>query len=92
MKSVEQIQSDIESLPHEEYLKLVRWFSEKDWDAWDHQLEDDASSGKLDFLINEALEEKAGNKLQNGLGHRLGQDEAEYNSAISGTPSCTRPP
>jgi tRNA(fMet)-specific endonuclease VapC len=30
--------------------------------------------------------------LRKGLGHRLGQDEAECNSAIPGTPSCTRPP
>ena len=56
---VEEIQVAIESLPYEEYIRLRQWFSERDWEKWDRQIETDSESGKLDFLIEEALTEKA---------------------------------
>ena len=56
---VEEIQVAIESLPYQEYIRLRQWFSERDWEKWDRQLEADSESGKLDFLIEEALTEKA---------------------------------
>jgi hypothetical protein len=34
------------------------WIHDKDWSEWDLQLEADEASGKLNFLIDEALEEK----------------------------------
>ena len=37
---------------------------ELDWEQWDKQIQEDSLSGKLDFLIEEALMEKAQNKLQ----------------------------
>jgi hypothetical protein len=63
MTRVEEIQSAIESLSLEEYAQLRQWFSEKDWERWDRQIEKDAESGKLDFLIEEALEEKKQGRL-----------------------------
>lgn len=48
---VEEIQVAIESLPYEEYIRLRQWFSERDWEKWDRQIEADSESGKLDFLI-----------------------------------------
>ena len=51
MKSVEEIKSEIEALPHDEYMKLVHWFTERDWVAWDQQIETDSASGTLDFLL-----------------------------------------
>jgi hypothetical protein len=48
---LEEIQVAIESLPHEEYIRLRQWFSERDWEKWDRQIEADSESGKLDFLI-----------------------------------------
>ena len=39
--------------------RLKHWLQEKDWDEWDRQIEADSASGKLDFLITEAIEEKA---------------------------------
>ena len=63
MTKLERIKSEIESLPHREYMKLVNWFSERDWQAWDAEIERDASAGKLDFLIQEALGEKEQGKL-----------------------------
>jgi len=37
---------------------LRRWFFDKDWEKWDEQIEEDAESGRLDFLIKEVLDEK----------------------------------
>lgn len=64
MASVEHIQSEIESLPRREYVRLLRWMQNKDWEDWDKQLSEDALSGKLDFLIDEALDEKTKGKLK----------------------------
>ena len=64
MSRVEEIQAAIESLPEDEYARLRRWFSEKDWDKWDTQIEADSESGTLDFLIKEARDEKAKGKLK----------------------------
>ena len=61
---VEEIQIAIESLPHHEYIRLRQWFSEKDWQKWDKQIKMDSESGKLDFLIEEALDEKSKGQLK----------------------------
>jgi len=61
---VEEIQAAIESLPYEEYIRLRQWFSERDWEKWDRQIEANSESGKLDFLIAEALTEKAKGSLK----------------------------
>ena len=58
MSHIEEIKRAIESLPEREYSKLRKWLSERDWHAWDRQIEEDSKSGKLDFLIDEALEAK----------------------------------
>ena len=55
---IEEIQVAIESLPPEKYARLRQWFSERDWDQWDRQIEADSNAGKLDFLIKEALTHK----------------------------------
>ena len=64
MSKVEKIQAAIQSLTEEEYVSLRRWFTEKDWEKWDKQIVEDSESGKLDFLIKEALEEKEKGKLK----------------------------
>ena len=58
MAKVEELKSEIEKLPAEDYAELYRWLLETDWEQWDAQIETDAKSGKLDFLVEEALEEK----------------------------------
>jgi len=63
VRTFEDIKTEIEALPHPEYMKLLRWFSEHDWNAWDEEIERDSATGKLDFLIEEALEAKARGKL-----------------------------
>ena len=64
MSKVEEIQSAIVSLSPEEYVRLRQWFAERDWEQWDQEIEEDAASGKLDFLIDEAVAEKAQGRLQ----------------------------
>ena len=64
MTTVQEIKSAIGSLPHQEYMQLLGWIHDKDWSEWDLQLEADIASGKLDFLVDEALEEKKKNMLR----------------------------
>ena len=64
MPKVEEIVSSIESLPKEEFGRLRDWFYERDWERWDKQIEDDSDSGKIDFLVKRALDEKAGGTLE----------------------------
>ena len=64
VSSVEEIQSAIVSLAPEEYARLREWFIERDWEQWDQQIAADAHAGKLDFLIAEALVEKAQGHLR----------------------------
>ncbi|MFQ6041989.1 MAG: hypothetical protein ACE5PV_14115 [Candidatus Poribacteria bacterium] len=58
MSNVAEIKAAIEALPETDYVQLRRWFTEKDWEKWDRQIEVDSKSGKLDFLITEAFEAK----------------------------------
>lgn len=64
MSKVEELEKAIDALPEEEYAQLRKWFSEKDWQKWDRQIEADSQSGKLDFLVQEAFEAKKNNKLR----------------------------
>ncbi len=64
MSKVEEIKEAIAALPEKEYILLRKWFSERDWQKWDLQIKKDYESGKLDFLIKEALEAKAKGKLR----------------------------
>jgi hypothetical protein len=64
MSKVDEIKQAIDTLSEEDYVLLRQWFSEKDWQKWDSQIASDSKSGKLDFLLKEALEAKATNKLK----------------------------
>ena len=65
MTQLEQLRTTIEALPEEEFTRLRNWFLEKDWERWDSQIARDSAAGKLDFLIEEARQEKASGKLKN---------------------------
>lgn len=64
MLKLDEIKASIESLPEDEFVQLRQWFSEKDWQKWDGQIEADSESGKLDFLVEEAFDEKQAGKLK----------------------------
>lgn len=55
MGNVKPIEHAAESLPPLGQAGFRRWFVEFDGHAWDRQIEEDASSGKLDHLAAEAL-------------------------------------
>ena len=55
MGNVKSIEKAAESLPPAELAEFRRWFVEFDADAWDKQIEQDASAAKLDGMAAEAL-------------------------------------
>lgn len=65
MSKVDELKTEIDRLPQEEFAELIRWLSERDWERWDKEIEADSEVGKLDFLVREALEEKAKRTLKN---------------------------
>jgi hypothetical protein len=64
MSKVDELKTEIERLPKDEFTELVRWLSEKDWERWDKEIEADSEAGKLDFLVREALGAKAKGSLK----------------------------
>lgn len=64
MSKVDEIKVAIQDLPDKDYVQLRQWFSERDWQKWDRQIEADSQSGRLDFLIKEALDEKQKGNLR----------------------------
>ena len=64
MPNVDAIKKAIETLPDEDYAQLRQWFSEKDWQKWDKQIKADSRTGRLDFLVKEAFDEKSKGKLR----------------------------
>jgi hypothetical protein len=54
MSNVKAIEDAVRSLPEKELAEFRQWFAEFDNAAWDTQLQEDLSSGKLDSLLAEA--------------------------------------
>jgi len=63
MTKIEEIEHAVDSLPIQEYRQFRAWFLERDWEAWDRQIQADSASGKLGFLLKEAEEEKRQRRL-----------------------------
>jgi hypothetical protein len=57
MSTVEEIRAAIERLRKRDLARLRRWFIRYDAEAWDRQIEADATAGKFDALGREALRE-----------------------------------
>ncbi|MBL7224052.1 MAG: hypothetical protein ISS72_09370 [Candidatus Brocadiae bacterium] len=64
MTTVVEIMAAISALPFDEFARLRRWIAERDWEAWDKEIEADSEAGKLDFLTEEALEDKRKGRLR----------------------------
>jgi hypothetical protein len=54
MRSVAEIQAEIEKLPRAEQRKLAEWFAQVQADAWDAQIEEDVKAGRFDHLLAQA--------------------------------------
>ena len=61
MTRIKGIESAIEKLSKDDLAEFRAWFQEFDAKVWDMQLKEDASSGKLDKVSEQALNDyKAG--------------------------------
>ena len=58
MLNIAQIQDQILSLSEADYHQLRQWFYDQNWENWDRQIETDSDTGKLDFLVADAIEAK----------------------------------
>jgi len=56
MSKVKKLEQEIEGLSEAEFSELRDWVLERDWTAWDKQIESDARAGRLDSLIRQAEE------------------------------------
>ncbi|MHB8512086.1 MAG: hypothetical protein ACYDCC_07865 [Actinomycetota bacterium] len=65
MKKLEKLEKEVESLSREESEAFRAWFLELDWNRWDREFEEDAASGKLNDLADEAIRDRdAGRSTQ----------------------------
>ena len=55
MSNIATIEQQIESLDDRAFSELSAWFVEYEHARWERQIAADSSSGKLDFLTEEAL-------------------------------------
>lgn len=53
MDQVEEIEAAISNLSPEGFRRIANWIWERDQSIWDQQLDNDSSSGRLDFLFDE---------------------------------------
>jgi hypothetical protein len=63
MSTVEQIEAAIQKLPREDFFHLHEWVKDRFDDEWDKQFEEDAKSGRLDRVAQEALAEYRAGKM-----------------------------
>lgn len=55
MNTLNEIERAVQGLSPKQLAQFRAWFAEFDWAAWDRELEDDVSAGRLDSLAEEAL-------------------------------------
>ena len=57
MSTVEEITAAIEQLPPDQVARVRAWLADHAERAWDEQIERDERDGRLDALIDRALDE-----------------------------------
>jgi hypothetical protein len=62
--SVEELERQIRKLRPPEVSRLARLILELEQENWDQQLEADSTSGRLDFVFEEAEEERRHGELK----------------------------
>jgi hypothetical protein len=62
--SVKEIEAAITQLPPSELAELARWFEEFQAQAWDRQIAQDAKSGRLNRLVEQAKAEYAAGRCK----------------------------
>ena len=66
--SLAEIKSAVDDLSVKELAELAAFIRDRDNASWDQQIEEDAASGKLDFLFDEAEKERAAGTLRDWPG------------------------
>jgi hypothetical protein len=64
MNKIEEIEHAVAALPDDDYRAFRQWFLSRDWEKWDHQVEDDSKGGRLAFLLDEASQAKQNGGLR----------------------------
>ena len=64
MTSIEKIKNEITCLSKADFQSLRRWIADHDWGLWEDEIINDAATGKLDFLVNEAEKDSYSGKLE----------------------------
>jgi hypothetical protein len=57
MSELEQLEYRVQNLSPEDLAKFRAWFLELDAQIWDQQIAEDFDAGKLNGLIEEAMED-----------------------------------
>jgi hypothetical protein len=55
MSTLEEIEAAVQQLPPAKRAEFRAWFQSFDATDWDQQMEDDITSGNLDWLADEAM-------------------------------------
>jgi len=66
--SLAEIKTAVKELPPKELAELAAFIREQDGVAWDKQMDEDAASGKLDFLFDEAENARKSGNLRDWPG------------------------
>jgi hypothetical protein len=64
MSTVEEIEQVVEQLAPDDFDRLVSWINRRYHEQWIRQLDQDAATGKLDFLFEEAEAERQSGQLR----------------------------
>lgn len=62
--SLAEIKNAVRQLSPKELADLAAFILKQDNAAWDRQMEEDAASGRLDFLFEDAERERAAGQLR----------------------------
>ena len=65
MSTINELEAAVKGLSREELSRFRNWFFEFDAQAWDLQFEQDANTGKLDQLGEEALKDLQDGRCSN---------------------------
>jgi hypothetical protein len=57
MSTIEEIEDAVRQLSSEQRAAFRTWFAAFDSEEWDRQIEVDAESGRLDWLVEEARQD-----------------------------------
>ena len=64
MTMLEKVETEIKKLSHGDFVKLLEWIDHYREDEWDRQMDRDSISSRLNFLFEEAGNERTQGKLK----------------------------